>query len=150
GKFAGDARVQVVPRGDVQASLKLEQLPLATLLSVIPQVGPHVTGAVSGTVQARAPLEKLSDPATWRGATNLTAPLLEVYGIPLRDAAVGLLVDEAKARLTTLKADLEGAPLTGKGEIQFKDNYPFQAEVNLARGDLTTLNRLAPAFRPPF
>ena len=150
GKFNGDARVQVVPSGDLQASLKLDQIPLATLLSVVPQVGQQVTGAVSGTVQARAPLEKLGDPASWRGATNLSAPRMEVYGIPLRNAAVGLIVDEAKARLSTFKADLEGAPLTGKGEIQFKDDYPFQAEIILARGDLTSLNRLAPAFRPPF
>ncbi|HTU18144.1 MAG TPA: AsmA-like C-terminal region-containing protein [Gemmataceae bacterium] len=150
GKFSGDARVQVAPRGDVQASLKLDQMPLSTLLSLVPDVGGQVKGAVTGTVRARAPLEKLSDPATWRGAANLSAPAMEVYGIPLRDAAVGVIVDETRARLTTFKTNVEGAPLTGKGEIQLKGDYPFKAEVGLASGDLASLNRLAPAFRPPF
>lgn len=150
GTFEGSACVQVMPRGDVQASLKLDRLPLATLLSLAPGVGNQVMGILSGTVQARAPLEKLSDPASWRGSANLSSPSLALYGLSLRDAAVGLIVDEARARLSTLKADVAGAPLTGKGEVQFKDDYPFKAEMHLGRSDLTALNRLAPAFRPPF
>ncbi|HTU89746.1 MAG TPA: hypothetical protein VMF69_06600, partial [Gemmataceae bacterium] len=150
GKFDGNARVEVVPRGDLQASLKLDRIPLSTLMSLIPQTGKEVAGALSGTVQARAPLMKLSDPASWRGTAKLHVPSVDVFGLPLRNAVADLIVDEARARLTTFKADLEGAPLSGQGDLQLQGAYPFKAEAQLGRGDLTTLHRLAPAFRPPF
>ncbi len=150
GKFAGNARVEVAPRGDLQASLKLDQVPLSTLLSLLPPMRNQVSGVLSGTVQARAPLMRLSDPASWRGVVNLNVPSIEVFGVPLRNAVASLTVDDTRARLTTLKADLEGAPLTAQGEVQLQDAYPFKAEMHLSRGDLTTLNRMAPAFRPPF
>jgi hypothetical protein len=149
-KFAGNARVEVAPRGDLQASLKLDQVPLSTLLSLLPPMKDQVSGVLSGTVQARTPLMRLSDPASWRGVANLSVPSIDVFGVPLRNAVASLTVDDKRARLSTLKADLEGAPLTGQAEVQLQDAYPFKAEVHLSRGDLTTLNRLAPAFRPPF
>jgi translocation and assembly module TamB len=150
GKFDGNARVEVVPRGDLQAALKLDRIPLATLVRLLPAVGEQISGVLSGTVQARAPLMKLSDPASWRGAANLNVPSIDVFGVPLRNAVVGLIVDDTRARLSTFKADLAGAPLIGEGEVQLQGAYLFKAEVHLSRGDLTTLNRLAPSFRPPF
>ncbi len=150
GNFDGNVRVQLVPRGDLQASLKLDRLPLSTLLNVVPQIGKQVTGIVSGTVQARAPLMELSNLASWRGAANLNVPDAQVYGVPLHDAAASLIVDGMGARLSTFKADLEGAPLTGSGELQLRGNYPFKAEAHLSSGDLTTLHRMPAAFRPPF
>ncbi|MGH7225590.1 MAG: hypothetical protein ACRELF_20425, partial [Gemmataceae bacterium] len=149
GKFAGNARVQVVPRGDLQAALDLTQIPLATALSLAPQIGDRATGILSGRIQVRAPLEKLSDPTNWRGSANVNSPHLTVYGLPLANLSVGLIVDEARARLTTFKADVAGTPLTGKGELGLQGDYPFKAEVHLGGTDLTALNRLAPAFRPP-
>ncbi|MHB1424419.1 MAG: hypothetical protein ACYC3I_14705 [Gemmataceae bacterium] len=161
GKFDGNARVEVVPRGDLQASLTLDQIPLDALLNPIlasPQRQQGKEGALlalragilSGTVQARAPLMKLSDPASWRGTANLSVPNAVVYGIPLRQASAKLDVDEMRARLSTLKANVEGAPLTGEAEVRLQDAYPFKAELHLGSSDLKTLNRLAPAFRPPF
>ncbi len=150
GKIDGNVRVEVVPRGDLQTALKLDAVPLATLLRLLPAMMEQVNGVLSGAVQARAPLEKLSDPASWRGVANLNIPSLEVFGVPLRNAVVGLVVDDTRARFSTLKADLEGAPLTGEGEVQFQGTYPFKAEVHLSKGELTTLNGLAPALRPPF
>ncbi|HEY7326112.1 MAG TPA: hypothetical protein VH592_00625 [Gemmataceae bacterium] len=150
GKFSGDAHVEVVPRGDLQTSLKFDQLPLSRLLGLAPQIRGDIAGVVSGTVQARAPLMNLSDPANWRGAANLNSPNARVFGIPLRNAEVRLSVDDTRARLSTLKANVEGAPLTGQGEVRFQGAFPFEAEVHMASGDLTTLDRLTPAFRPPF
>jgi translocation and assembly module TamB len=150
GKFDGHARVEVVPRGDLQVSLNLNRVPLHTLLGLVPQIGIEIAGVLSGTVQARAPLMKLSDPASWRGAAKLNAPSIEVFGLPIRDAVAGLIVDDTRARLWTFKADIEGAPLTGQAEVQLQGAYSFKAEAHLGRGDLKTLHQLTPVFRPPF
>jgi translocation and assembly module TamB len=150
GKFEGNARVEVVPRGDLQAALKLDEVPLGMLLDFVSPLKGQMAGMLSGTVQVRAPLMKLSDPASWRGSANLHVPSVEIFGLPLRNAAVRLIVDAMRARLSTFQADIEGAPLTGQAELQLQGAYPFQAEAHLSGGDLTMLHRLAPAFRPPF
>jgi translocation and assembly module TamB len=150
GKFDGKASVEVVPRGDVQSTLKLERIPLTTILNFVPQAKGSAAGVVSGDVQARAPLEKLSDPATWRGSSKLTSPSLTVYGVPLRNTSLDLTVDDTRARLSSFKAEVEGTPLTGEGELRLAGNYPFKGEVHTGRTDLTALHRLSPSFRPPF
>lgn len=155
GKFDGNARVEVVPRGDLQASLKLDRIPLETLLQVYfgassVRDGSRLAGVLSGTVQARAPLLKLGDPASWRGTANLNLPSADVFGIPLRNAVANLIVDETRARLSTFKADVAGEPLTGQGEVQLQGAFPFKAEAHVDRGDLSTLHGLTPALRPPF
>jgi hypothetical protein len=67
----------------------------------------------------------------------------------LQNASADVVVDQAKASLTSLKADLQGTPVTGDGEVQLKGDYPFKGALHLGRTDLATLNRLAPSFRPP-
>src|SRR5262249_46087576 len=109
----------------------------------------HATGVLSGTLQARAPMASLSDPATWRGAATLTAPSIEVYGLALSNASANVNVDQGRATLSTPKADGEGGPVTGGGEVQLKGEYPFKSEVHLSQADLAALNRLAPSLRPP-
>src|SRR5262249_44716088 len=128
GRFDGDARVQVAPQGDLRAALQLEQLPLDMVLGLLPKTKDQATGLLSGTLQARAPLASLGDPATWRGSANLTAPSIEVYGLALRNVSANLKVDKGLATLPTLKADVEGTPVTGEGELRLKDEYAFKGE----------------------
>jgi hypothetical protein len=149
GKFNGNARVQVVPQGDLRAALQLDKVPLDGVLTLLPGAKDQATGVLSGTLQARAPLASLGDPATWRGSATLTAPNIAVYGLSLRNASANVNVDQGKAALSTLKADLEGTPVTGEGEVRLKDDYPFKGEIHLGRTDLAALNRLAPSLRPP-
>ncbi len=149
GKFDGSARVQVVPQGDLRANLKTEAIPLDAVLNLLPATKGQATGVLSGTVEAQAPMARLTDPATWNGSANLTSPSIEVYGLLLQNASAQVKVGQGKAQLTTFKADWSGTPLLGEGELQLKDNYAFKAELHTGRTDLTALNRLAPSFRPP-
>jgi hypothetical protein len=149
GQFNGKASVEVVPSGDVRAELKLDRVPLGLLATLLPQAKGTANGVLSGDVQARAPLQKLSDPATWRGSANLTAPAVVLYGVVLRNVSARVKVDESRAKLSTFKANVEGTPLTGEAELTLSGAYPFQAEVRTGRTDLAALNRLSPSFRPP-
>ncbi|HEY7158042.1 MAG TPA: DUF3971 domain-containing protein [Gemmataceae bacterium] len=149
GQFDGNARVQVAPRGDLRAALHLEKVPLDAVLNLLPETKDKATGALSGTLQGRAPLESLSDAATWHGSATLTAPSLEVYGLPLRNASANVNIEQGRATLSALKADMAGTPLTGEGELRLQDKYPFQGKVHLGQTDLAALNRLEPSFRPP-
>jgi translocation and assembly module TamB len=149
GKFEGSAHVQVVPQGDLQASVKVDRVPLDVALNLLPATKDQAMGLLTGTIQGRAPMASLSDLATWRGGATLTAPSIEVYGVTLSKTSASLTINQGRATLTTFKADVEGTPLTGKGDLDLKGAYPFQAELHLDRTDLAALNRLSPSFRPP-
>ena len=142
--------MQVAPQGDLQAALKLDRIPLETVLSLVPEAKGQFIGALSGNVQADALMAKLGDPASWRGKADLNAPSLEVYGLPINKMSANLVVDGTQAKLSEFKADVEGTPLTGEGAVQkLKGDYAFKAVVHLGRTELTALNRLSPSFRPP-
>jgi hypothetical protein len=149
GTFDGSAHVEVVPQGDLRAEVKINAVPVDVVLNLLPATKGQAAGLLTGTLQARAPMACLTDPATWNGSANLTAPAIEMYGIVLQNAAAQLKVAEGRAELTTFKADWSGSPLTGEGELRLKDAYPFKAELHTGRTDLAALNRLAPSFRPP-
>jgi hypothetical protein len=131
------------------ALVKINQVPLDLVLNLLPGAKDQASGDLSGRVEGRAPVKNLRDPASWRGSAALTSPSILVYGMTLQNAAADLVVDQAKATLTSLKADLQGTPVTGDGEVQLTGDYPFKGALRLGRTDLATLNRLAPSFRPP-
>jgi hypothetical protein len=149
GTFQGAARVQIVPQGDLWALVKINQIPLDVVLNLLPGAKDQASGVLSGRVEGRVPVKNLRDPASWRGSAALTSPNILVYGMTLQNASADLVVDRAKATLTSLKADLQGTPITGDGELQLEGDYPFKSALHLGRTDLATLNRLAPSFRPP-
>jgi hypothetical protein len=138
-----------VPQGDLRADLKTEAIPLDAVLDMLPATKGRATGALSGTVEAQAPMARLTDPATWNGSANLTSPSIEAYGLTLQNASAHVKIGQGKAQLTTFKADWSSTPLLGEGELQLTDNYAFKVELHTGRTDLTALSGLAPSFRPP-
>ena len=46
-------------------------------------------------------------------------------------------------------AKLEGAPVSGSAEAKLTAPYTYEGKLELAKGDLASLQRLAPAVRPP-
>jgi hypothetical protein len=149
GEFEGSAHVQVVPQGDLQASLTIDRVPLDVALNLLPATKDQATGLVSGTIQGRAPLATLSDLATWRGGATLTSPAIEGYGLTLQKASANLTIIQGQARLTTFRTDVAGTSLTGEGNLELTGAYRFNGRLHLDQTDLTALNRLAPSFRPP-
>ncbi len=149
GTFDGSSHVQIVPQGDLQADVKVDRVSLDAALNLLPATKNQATGLLSGTIQARAPMMSLSDPATWHGSASLSSSSIEVYGLTMRKASADLNVDRGRATLSTFKADVEGKPLSGEGDLALKGEYPFKVALQLGRTDLAALNRMAPSFRPP-
>jgi hypothetical protein len=149
GTFSGTARVEVAPPGELQARLKIDQVPLDAALAMLSSTGVKALGTVSGNVTARVPYQELSDPAAWTGSIALRSPLLQTYGLALKDVVANVDLGEGVARLTTLQGDLGGTRVTGQGTLTLKGAYPFQARLDMGRADLAALEKLAPDFRLP-
>jgi translocation and assembly module TamB len=150
GTFAGDTRVQIEPLGDLTAHLKVDHVPLATALDRLPGGAVKGEGAVSGRVEARAPVKTLTDLTTWTGSGRFTSDRLSAYGLTLTEVSTDVTVGGGKLQVSGLKAALEKAPVTGSAELRLADPYPYTGTLTLARADLAAAQRLAPDSRPPF
>ncbi len=70
GRLSGNLTAQVVPRGDVSASLQANQLQLSPLFDLVNTLRDQaatgiLSGLASGTLNASAPLNSLRLPAAW-------------------------------------------------------------------------------------
>ncbi len=148
GRITGTASADIEPRGDAKASLTLAELPLGILFKILPG-GIDIAGAVSGTADFRAPVDKLSDPATWAGGSNLTAATLTAFGRTIRDAKLKLDVSDGKAVLSSVTAVVEGVPVTGGGSVALSDKYAYTATLRTAPKDVSELQKLVPELDSP-
>jgi uncharacterized protein involved in outer membrane biogenesis len=148
GTFQGTARLGLIPEGDLTADLTLTEVPLAQVLSAA-GVKEEAGGAVSGTANLRAPAGKLRDPATWEGSAKLSAARVAAYGWALTDAGFTVRVGKGVLTVSDVTAKLEGAPVSGSAEGKLTPPYTYEGKLELAKGDLTSLQRLAPSVRPP-
>ncbi len=148
GRITGTASADIEPRGDAKASLTLAKLPLGILFKILPG-GIDIAGAVSGTADFRAPVDKLSDPATWAGSSTLSAASLTVFGRTIRDAKLKLDVSDGKAVLSGVTAVVEGVPVTGDGSVTLSDKYAYTAALRTAPKDVSELQKLVPELDSP-
>jgi hypothetical protein len=149
GSFEGTARLGVIPEGDLSAHLTLNAVPLGQVLKAVPRMPDQVSGTVSGRADLRVPAGHLQDVTAWHGSGRLTAPAVNAFGLTLKDASAAARVERGTLRVSDVQCTLEGAPVGGAGDLGLTAPYRFNGKLELAKGDLASLERLAPEFRPP-
>jgi translocation and assembly module TamB len=150
GAFEGTARMEVDPLGDLSADLHVDHFPLAVVLNLLPGASGTADGALTGRVEGRAPAKTLTDPTTWRGTGSLSSERLQSYGLALANASADVVVDNGTAKIANLKAALDKAPLTGSAELKLSAPWNYTSNLSLKGVNLSLVQRLNPAFRPPF
>ncbi len=148
-RFAGTARLGVVPAGALAARLSVAGLPLGMLSRLVPGASLGFAGAVSGTLDLTIPAGKLSDVAAWDGKASLQSPSAAAFGWTLQGFDASLALRTNTAVLTRLRGTLEGAEVLGSANVQLAGDYPFQARLSLKGFELAAADRLLPLFRPP-
>src|SRR5262249_36175797 len=114
GKLQGEARLQLVPMGDLTADLKLDQIPLSRLAGL----AGRVDGSFSGTVVAHAPAAHLRAVDAWEVTAKITASPLHVFGWTVEDGRGDVRLKQGLLSSVDLRAKLEGAEIVGSGELR--------------------------------
>ncbi len=148
GRFTGDVRVAVSPAGDLTTRLKLTDVPTDNLLSTLP-VGADAGRRVSGDAEARAPYDRLNDPAAWTGTADLRSEESRAYGLTLTKASAHVALAKGVATVERLSGLLENAHLSGSGRVTLQGAFPFDVALKLANADLRSLEKLKAGLRPP-
>jgi hypothetical protein len=150
GSFTGTATAAVEPRGDLTASLDLTRVPLGEAAKAVPGGGIDLAGTVTGRAEFRAPLDRLSDAATWVGSADVASAKLGVFGRTVRKAAVKVRVDRGTATLADARGVVEGLPLTVEGSLGLTRPYKFAGTVTTSPLDVADIRRLVAGADLPF
>ncbi len=149
GRLSGSATAAVNPRGDLTAKLILEGVPLGQVLKAVPGGPFPVSGPVSGTTEFRAPLDKLTDTATWQATGELTSPAIVAAGRTVSGVRLPLTVTGGKASLVAAVASVEGIPLAADAAVVLAGQFPYSAAVRSDSQQVATLTKLVPELTLP-
>lgn len=149
GVFSGTASAAVDPRGELSAALSLDRIPLGEVAKAVPG-GLAVSGIVNGHADFRAPLDRLTDAATWVGSADVAADELGLFGRTVRGASAKLRVERGTATLTPVRAVVEGLPVTADATLGLAKPYKFDGTLRTTPLDVASLRKLVPELSLPF
>jgi hypothetical protein len=148
GTFKGKARLGVVPEGELTANLSFDRLPLSQFRSLAGS-REDLSGTVSGSAEVSVPSGKLRDPNEWSVDGLVRAERASVIGLTLEKGTATVRARKGVLKITDLDATLEGAGINGSAEANLIAPYRYSVNLALKKGDLASLNKLAPDLRLP-
>ena len=137
-----------MPEGDLTAHLKLAAIPMTQIMQAVGS-GIEVSGTVNGSADLRVPSARLRDLKAWQGSGKLTSQHIGALGWALTDAGATIRVGKGLLTLSDVTGALEGAALRGSAELKLTGSYAYEGQLALPRGNLASLQRFVPGWRPP-
>lgn len=140
GVLDGSGTAALVPRGDVSAKLKIDNIALAPIADLIMKVGAKQSndlveaGQVSGNVQFTVPLDSISQIESYQLSGGVDGDSLQFRGLPparlsVRDISIDAGTLNVKKFDLTATADTETIRLFGAVTVPLDGSGPFQFDV---------------------
>jgi hypothetical protein len=144
GQFQGNARLEVVPAGDVMAHLTMAGVPLAQAIRLSP--GGSAPISADGRFDIRADLTGKLSPLRWSATGTAEASDLRLEGFRASSVKVRWAADPERFRLLDLHATLYEGELSGSGVIPFPATQPGNLDLHFKDLDVAGLTRDVPAI----
>src|SRR5208337_3073690 len=138
GTFEGSARLELLPQGDVSASLKLQQIPLSRAVRLLSEKAAAVTGTFSANLTAHAPAARLRQPDAWNLTADLTCLDAQAEGGVLANATAQITMRNGVLSLERCSGELNDSLLAGKGMLHMTAPYLYEANLQLTPGERAT------------
>lgn len=143
GRFTGSGSIGIWPRGPVRTDLRLEDVPLASILQVVPQLESLGDGAtISGQVSASAPAEQIQQPAAWSGSGRVSLEGFRFAELPELAASTEFQLAEGLLALRDIQAAAAGADLTGTARLQLVSPFDFTTRLTVKVPNLGVVGQL--------
>lgn len=140
GILDGSGTAALVPRGDVSAKLKIDNIALAPIADLIMKVGAKQrnmlveAGQVSGNVQFTVPLDSISQIESYQLSGGIEGDSLQLRGLPpakltIRDISIDAGTLNVKKFDLTATSNTETIRLFGAATVPLDGSGPFQFDV---------------------
>lgn len=145
GRVAGAADMALVPRGDLEAELVVDRLPLAPIASLVEGL-PPIAGRLTGKLSARAAVDQLRDVGAW----TASGPI-EVSGFTLREAAsvdATAVVELTSGVVTARELQLQSGNLSveGEGELSLAEKLAWSLDLEAIAPEVQELFTLLESY----
>jgi hypothetical protein len=147
GTLRGSAELGLVPAGDLTARLTVAALPVGQLLRALPNLQADGGGTADGDVQLRAPAAALKDITRWEATGRLTGKQLRAFGRSAEELDFRLKLDRGTLAVTEARGRLNGATVSGTGNLRVTDPYPYDARVDLPPSEGRAWQQVVPEVR---
>ena len=149
GRITGEARMALVPRGDLIMSLEFEDVPLDQFAELAPELQEASSGEVSGQISASVPVNELRDVEAWIARGNAAVANLQLYDAPPLHTRVAFRLAHGELILPDVAGQLEQSSLAGSGRVELKAPFAFETELRLSVENLSLIERLNEDLRIP-
>ncbi len=143
GKILASGQLALSEEFPYQAQITLTTLDLADAMGILPNP-PAVTGQLTGSLTAQG---SQFDLAHLTAEAQLDATNLNAYDAQAGRLTTHLSVKDATAFLTTFEADVFQGKISASGQLALSEEFPYQAQINLATLDLADAMGILP--NPP-
>jgi hypothetical protein len=143
GQFRGNARLEVVPAGNVTAHLSMERVALAQALRLYP--GWSAPISADGRFDVRADLTGKLNPLRWTATGTASAADVRLEAFRASPVRLRWTADETSLRVTDLHATLYEGEVTGAGVMPFQPAVAGGFELRFKNLDVAGLVRDVPA-----
>jgi translocation and assembly module TamB len=147
GKITGSLEAQLAPRRDVAVQLTIDELPLS-LSSKTSNLSDQPSGAAKLSLDASAPIEKVTDSSSWKASGRLVAPQIRVQRQTIENVTADIGVENGSLNVGNAAASLAHTQVTGSAKLRLADAFSFTATFNLQEASLAKLASLAPGSLP--
>ncbi len=141
GSFKGNARLELVPRGDLHANLTTDSLPFGPLHDLLrtateQQDAKPIGGVVSGSMDFRAPLDHLTDLSRWTANADLKVDRFRFGDLLPLSATTGPLrirdgiIDAPGIRITSPEASEIRLDLAARADLRRQQKFRFRVRGN--------------------
>lgn len=149
GTFSGNAKLQVQPRGDLTATLRLAKIPLSRVADLLPDLKGLIAGDAAGGLSLRSSVERIRDLTAWNAQGRLALADVRLLSLPPAQLTADFRLADGRADITKLSAGVASARLSGTASMGATAPYRFAANVQLSAPDLDWLAELDENLRPP-
>ena len=146
-RLQGEATMQVVPVGKVNAQVALVDVAWSTLADVF-GLPLRPTGTLAGTATLVAPLNALDNPATWDARAELATTDSRVAGLELRGLKAVAVLKDNVATLEQVRAAVGDSLIAGSGRFELDGRRPFSAVLQAPAFALEDLKGLLDSYLP--
>jgi hypothetical protein len=135
GQVTGSAQMEVVPRGNFNATIDVANLPIQAVFARIAVLQP-IRGRFDGSISATVAVDNLAQLDAWTARGPLAVRGVSLRGFPAADASVLVVLNQRSLVARDFQLTFAGNAVTGSASLALGEPYAWVTHTHVEAPDL--------------